>query len=277
MTYGQSPGQDGQQGQHGVSGGTVPPQWRYERQDSTRQLGWYEQQRLERGNGQRAHAPRQPQPHFLPAWPPQPGQRGFGPPPPQPPYQPPPPPRRPPHRPPQRGRSWPARHKALTGFLALVALVIIIAAANSGGSPSSPGSRTTAGLATTASATATGTTSHHAAQATATAQRTQPVQTQPAAPTATHAPAPSAHAPTPSVPALTTPAATAPAATAPAATAPPPAASAAPTGCHPLTNAGNCYEPGEYCRDSDHGVSGIAGDGEPIICEDNDGWRWEPS
>jgi hypothetical protein len=47
--------------------------------------------------------------------------------------------------------------------------------------------------------------------------------------------------------------------------------------CYPLTDGGNCYEPGEYCRDSDHGVHGIAGDGEKIICEDNNGWRWEPA
>ena len=59
---------------------------------------------------------------------------------------------------------------------------------------------------------------------------------------------------------------------------PPPAApstSAAPS-CYPLTNGGNCYEPGEYCRNSDHGVSGVAGDGERIVCADNNGWRWEP-
>ena len=55
------------------------------------------------------------------------------------------------------------------------------------------------------------------------------------------------------------------------------AASSAPAGCYPLTNGGNCYEPGEYCRSSDHGMSGVAGDGEAIICEDNDGWRWEPA
>jgi hypothetical protein len=55
--------------------------------------------------------------------------------------------------------------------------------------------------------------------------------------------------------------------------APPPA----PASCHPLTNGGKCYEPGEFCRDSDHGVTGLAGDGETITCEDNDGWRWEPS
>ena len=57
----------------------------------------------------------------------------------------------------------------------------------------------------------------------------------------------------------------------------PAAAPSTPTGCHPLTDGGNCYEPGEYCRDDDHGVSGVAGDGEAITCEDNDGWRWEPA
>jgi hypothetical protein len=44
-----------------------------------------------------------------------------------------------------------------------------------------------------------------------------------------------------------------------------------------LSDEGTCYEPGEYCRDSDHGASGVAGDGESITCEDNDGWRWEPT
>ena len=63
--------------------------------------------------------------------------------------------------------------------------------------------------------------------------------------------------------------------------APPPTTAApppppAPAGCHPLTDSGKCYEPGEFCRDSDHGVTGLAGDGETIRCEDNDGWRWEP-
>ncbi len=49
-----------------------------------------------------------------------------------------------------------------------------------------------------------------------------------------------------------------------------------PTGCYPTTSAGNCYEPGEYCSNADHGMSGVAGDGEAIVCEDNNGWRWEP-
>jgi hypothetical protein len=59
---------------------------------------------------------------------------------------------------------------------------------------------------------------------------------------------------------------------APAPVPPPPAAS-----CHPLSNEGTCYEPGEFCRNDDHGVTGVAGDGKTITCEDNDGWRWEDS
>jgi hypothetical protein len=54
---------------------------------------------------------------------------------------------------------------------------------------------------------------------------------------------------------------------------PPPATAAS---CYPLSNEGTCYEPGEFCRASDHGVSGVAGDGKKIVCQDNDGWRWEP-
>jgi hypothetical protein len=37
------------------------------------------------------------------------------------------------------------------------------------------------------------------------------------------------------------------------------------------------YEPGEYCQDSDQGVTGQAGDGKAITCENNDGLRWEPT
>jgi hypothetical protein len=68
---------------------------------------------------------------------------------------------------------------------------------------------------------------------------------------------------------------------APPAAAPPSAAAPAPppptaASCHPLSDEGTCYEPGEFCRDSDHGMTGVAGDGKAIECEDNDGWRWEP-
>jgi hypothetical protein len=90
-------------------------------------------------------------------------------------------------------------------------------------------------------------------------------------------PAPSSAAATTPAPAATTPA---PAATTPAPAETTPAAAPAPstpTGCYPISDEGTCYRPGEYCRDDDHGVSGVAGDGEAIICEDNDGWRWEPA
>jgi hypothetical protein len=63
-------------------------------------------------------------------------------------------------------------------------------------------------------------------------------------------------------------------------TTPPPAAQPpAPqpqASCYPISDEGTCYEPGEFCRDDDHGMTGLAGDGETIVCEDNDGWRWEP-
>ena len=57
---------------------------------------------------------------------------------------------------------------------------------------------------------------------------------------------------------------------------PSPAPSTA-SGCHPTAASGNCYEPGEYCPEADHGTYGVAGDGESIVCENNDGWRWEPT
>jgi len=83
---------------------------------------------------------------------------------------------------------------------------------------------------------------------------------------ATHAPAPATPIPSPTI----THSAAPPPAPATSAAAPPPAS------CSPHTNGGNCYEPGEYCRNSDHGMYGVAGDGEKIACEDNNGWRWEP-
>lgn len=61
---------------------------------------------------------------------------------------------------------------------------------------------------------------------------------------------------------------------------PVPAASspaAAPAGCYPTTSTGHCYEPGEFCPHADAGMKGVAGNGEAIICEDNNGLRWEPA
>jgi hypothetical protein len=67
-----------------------------------------------------------------------------------------------------------------------------------------------------------------------------------------------------------------PPAAGPAPAAPTPApATTAPTSCYPKTDGGNCYKAGELCRASDHGASGLAGDGQPITCENNNGWRWE--
>jgi hypothetical protein len=188
------------------------------------------QQRHEQGNGQQGYAPGQYQPR------------------------------------PPRGKSWPARHKVLTGVFGVAALIIVIVAvANAGGSPSSPGSGTAVGLTTSASATATTVPSQPATRAAAAVQKTHPqrVQTTSAPPKAAAPPAPA-------------PTTTAAAPTRPAAVVAPPA-SAAPASCRPLTSGGNCYEPGEYCRNADHGASGVAGDGKAITCEDNDGWRWEPA
>jgi hypothetical protein len=58
---------------------------------------------------------------------------------------------------------------------------------------------------------------------------------------------------------------------------PPPSTPPKPSGCYPKTSSGNCYEPGEYCPAADHGMTGVAGSGEPIICENSNGWRWEPN
>ena len=70
-----------------------------------------------------------------------------------------------------------------------------------------------------------------------------------------------------------------PPAVAPAPPPPPPAPPPTPVSasCYPLTNAGGCYEPGEFCRNSDHGKTGRAGNGQSIICQYKNGWRWEPA
>jgi cardiolipin synthase len=64
-------------------------------------------------------------------------------------------------------------------------------------------------------------------------------------------------------------------ATTPSAQTPTPTADA---GCSPIDDEGGCYEPGEYCRDDDHGTTGRAGNGRAITCgEDNGAWYWESS
>ena len=102
------------------------------------------------------------------------------------------------------------------------------------------------------------------------------------APKATPKPAKPAAPAAPASPAQAAPAVAAPAqpsTPAPAQTTQPsaPPAATTPASCSPLSNRGTCYEPGEYCRNADHGASGMAGDGEAITCEYNNGWRWEPA
>jgi hypothetical protein len=98
-------------------------------------------------------------------------------------------------------------------------------------------------------------------------------------PTESAAPAPAATTAAPSAEPVATTAAPAPTMAAPSTepAAAPTQASATPASCYPTSDEGTCYEPGEYCRDDDHGTSGVAGDGKAITCEDNDGWRWEPA
>jgi hypothetical protein len=139
---------------------------------------------------------------------------------------------------------------------AFVLLLIIVGVATGCGKATPVGN---ASPAVTATPTRTATRTPTPA-AIVTKAKTQPTRTRTAAATTQAA-----------VPPTTPPQTPAPA------VAPAPPAPTTPAGCHPLTNGGNCYEPGEYCRNSDHGTSGVAGDREAITCEDNNGWRWEPS
>lgn len=54
-----------------------------------------------------------------------------------------------------------------------------------------------------------------------------------------------------------------PAATTPPVTTPAPSPSVS---CYPTVVGGLCYEPGQACRARDHGMIGVAGDGQKIIC-----------
>jgi len=56
-----------------------------------------------------------------------------------------------------------------------------------------------------------------------------------------------------------------------------PAPAPTPARCHPIAASGNCYKPGDFCSHADAGMTGVAGNGEKIICEKNKGWRWEPA
>ncbi|MBU7600736.1 hypothetical protein JGS22_024685 [Streptomyces sp. P38-E01] len=48
--------------------------------------------------------------------------------------------------------------------------------------------------------------------------------------------------------------------------------------CSLVSNAGNCYSPGQFCRTSDHGASTTTSSGTRITCRQNgDSWRWTRS
>jgi hypothetical protein len=169
------------------------------------------------------------------------------------------------------GRSSPRRRRLNAILLSIIGFVVLlmIIGALSGSHPQKAASAASGVTATAggASAPVTATVSPEATVA----HSSSPARSSHAAAPATH----QAASPLPSTP---KPAASRPATRKPS---PKPTRSASPTalapaGCYPKTNGGNCYEPGEYCRDSDHGMTGVAGDGEKIQCEDNDGWRWEP-
>ena len=156
---------------------------------------------------------------------------------------------------------------------AIFALLIIIGVAAC--AATKPASDATPASSATPTPTAAPT---HAAAAARTAA--PPTTARAAVPAPTHATMPAAakpNAPPKAAPAVppTIQAAPSPPPRQPLPTAAPPPQPKA--SCYPLSDENTCYEPGEYCRDSDHGKSGLAGDGKAIICEDNDGWRWEPA
>jgi len=49
-----------------------------------------------------------------------------------------------------------------------------------------------------------------------------------------------------------------------------------PAGCTPLSNGGHCYKLREFCAKRYRGTTGVSADGEPMVCRDVNGWRWEP-
>jgi hypothetical protein len=68
-----------------------------------------------------------------------------------------------------------------------------------------------------------------------------------------------------------------PTGSAPAAPAPAPTSAPAASGCHPTTSSGNCYRAGEFCPEADAGMTGVAGNGEVIVCKLVSGrYHWEP-
>jgi hypothetical protein len=149
------------------------------------------------------------------------------------------------------------RGKILSVSGVSVGLLVLVIIGSAAGSPNTPAPNTPTAVMATSTPSTAPTTPKPTATHTA---KPKPIATHAAR--ATYAPTPTYSAPAP-VKTHTAPAEV-----------PTTQAPAAPS-CHPQTSGGNCYEPGEYCRNSDHGATGVAGDGKSITCEDVNGWRWE--
>jgi hypothetical protein len=147
----------------------------------------------------------------------------------------------------------------------IVVALVLFAAAEACGGPS------TATTAPAAVATSTPT-SNITPAPTATAE---PASTP--NPTVVSTPTPRMHSQTTAPRAPAAPVAPAPPVAAKPPPPPPPPPPPVSAGCYPLSNSGTCYQPGEFCRNSDHGKTGRAGNGKSIICQNKNGWRWEPA
>jgi hypothetical protein len=161
---------------------------------------------------------------------------------------------------------WSVRRRAM--ITAAVGIVVIIALPSVNSSPNTTTALSPTAVNATASSSHAPASSPPAAPSPVVTKSRAPVTSAPPKTTIAAAPVRTSAAPVYVPPA--------PATTTQAPQAPQPVQTTAQTpSCSPLTDSGKCYEPGEYCRDDDHGVSGIDADGDPITCEDNDGWRWE--
>jgi hypothetical protein len=158
------------------------------------------------------------------------------------------------------------RHPVWWSLLAaFVVFSVIGGISNAVNPPKKPRADTTTTSASPTTTTAPVTTTSHPKQTTSTTHPPTTTTAPPPPPTTTPPPPTTTTAPPPPPPTTTT-------------TPPPaPAAPAAPAGCYPLSSGGNCYSAGQLCRNSDHGMHGVAANGEAIVCEDNNGWRWEPA
>jgi hypothetical protein len=161
-----------------------------------------------------------------------------------------------PGQPPRRKRRRPTTIAAAAG--AAVLLILVIAGIVGGTTKNAPAAAV-ATASPTLTASPTTSVSTHPAKSSIKARKVPRTTRKPVAAVTTSAAAP-AH---------TEPAVT------PSSAHSSPTASSVSHICTPKSNEGTCYRAGEYCRDADHGDTGWTADGEEIMCEDNDGWRWE--